>query len=167
MVSIHHSHAGTDEKQSAVPWPLVLATSLLALLMAIWPVAVWAAWIRPEFALLMVVYWVLVSPFRIGMLYAWSLGLGLDFLEGGMLCQHALGLTFAAYLTFLFHTRLHMYSLFQQMLAVFVIAVLFQLIDYWIYGLTGGGYSSLAMLLPAVSSAIFWPFMRLAIDRLR
>ncbi|MBT8149265.1 MAG: rod shape-determining protein MreD [Gammaproteobacteria bacterium] len=165
--NINRSYVRADESQAKFSWLLLLLASLVALLASIWPLAVWAVWIRPEFVALLVVYWVLFAPFRVGMVYAWCMGLVLDLLSGNVLCQEALALTIVAYLVYLFHQRLRMYALLQQSLSVFALVCLYQFIEYWIHGVTGGGYASAALFLPALSSAVCWPFTRLLLDRLR
>lgn len=155
------------ENQQQVPWTVLAITVAFALTMAVWPMPGWAVWLRPEFAAMTVVYWVLSIPFRLGMFFAWCLGLAIDVLQGVMLGQNALGLTVLAYLGFLLHQRLRMFSLFEQASAVFVLVGIYQLIGYWVHGLTGGGNHSLAFLIPALVSAIVWPMYKLVVDRLR
>ena len=155
------------DNQQLMPWGIVALSVAFSLTAAAWPMPGWASWLRPEFAALTVIYWVLVAPFRLGMLFAWCLGLMLDILEGAVLCQNALGLTVLAYLVFLLHQRLRMFSLFEQASAVFVLVGIHQLIGYWVHGLTGSSYHSLAFLLPALVSAIIWPLFKLGFDRLR
>ena len=54
------------ERTQVFPVTLLLITSALALLASVWPLPVWAAWLRPEFAAMLVIYWVLSAPFAIG-----------------------------------------------------------------------------------------------------
>ncbi len=155
------------DNQQLMPWGIVALSVALSLTAAASPMPGWASWLRPEFAAMTIIYWVLVAPFRLGMLFAWCLGLMLDILEGAVLCQNALGLTVLAYLVFLLHQRLRMFSLFEQASVVFVLMGIHQLIGYWVHGLTGSSYHSLAFLLPALVSAIVWPMFKLGFDRLR
>jgi rod shape-determining protein MreD len=157
----------TEVEQRKLPWLLIICSSLLALLASQWPLPAWAAWIRPEFAVMLVVFLILDSPFRIGMVYAGVVGLALDILEGCVLGQQALALVVVAYLTFLFNTRIRMASLLEQALAVGMLVLVFLCIDYWVHGITGGGYFSVGFILPALSSAAIWPFAKLAMLRFR
>lgn len=155
------------ETTQNLPWGIVSMTVIVSLSAAMLPMSEWAGWLRPEFAAMIVIYWVITAPFRIGMVFAWCLGLVLDVLEGVVLCQNALGLTVLAYLSFLLHQRLRMFGLFEQASSVFVLIGIHQLIAYWVHGLTGGSYYSLAFLIPALVSAILWPMFKLVLDRLR
>lgn len=155
------------ENQQDMPWGIVALSVVIVLTAAVFPMPSWAGWLRPEFAAITVIYWVISAPFRIGMVFAWCLGLAVDILEGAVLCQNALGLTVLAYLSFLLHQRLRMFGLFEQASSIFVLVGIYQLIGYWVQGLTGGTYHSLAFLVPALISAILWPVFKLSFDRLR
>lgn len=153
-----------DEQQS-IHWGGLALLSLVVLLAAVWPVSTWAQWLRPEFCAMLVMYLVLAIPFRIGMGFAWGLGLVLDVLEGAILGQNALSLTVVAYLCFLLHTRIRLFSQLEQMLSIFVLVGINQLVGNWIQGLTGVRYYDLAFLLPALTSALLWPWMLVVLNR--
>ena len=157
---------GIDSPE-VMPWGVVAMSVVAALIFAVWPLSDWAQWLRPEFAAVIVIYWVVAAPFHIGMFFAWCLGLSMDLLEGVVLSQNALGLTVLAYVCFLLHQRLRMFGVFEQAASVFVLVGIHQLIGYWVHGLTGGSYHTLAFLIPALISALIWPLVRLSLDRLR
>ncbi|NNC55821.1 MAG: rod shape-determining protein MreD [Pseudomonadales bacterium] len=165
--SFNRSYAQRDHESAGFSWGLLFTSSIVALFAAIWPLPVWSIWIRPEFLALLVAYWVMMAPFRVGMVYAFGMGLLLDLFAATPLGQQALGLTVVAYLVFLIHQRMRMFSLLQQSLLLFLLVSVYQLLKFWIYGLSGGAYAGPALLLPALSSAICWPFVRLFMDRLR
>ena len=148
-------------------WRRVAITAALALLAAVWPLPEWGNSLRPEFVAMVVIYWVVVAPFRIGMVFAWSLGLLLDILQGAVLGQHALALTVLAYLCFLFHRRLAMLSPFGQALSVVLLILVYRLIGYWVHNATGGSHYSLQLLLPAATTALAWPAIKGVLDRSR
>ena len=107
----YYSNAPAQAQAPDLPLFIVFLTSILALLASVWPMPDWALWLRPELTVMLVVYWIMTHPFRIGMIYAWVMGCLLDVLTGSTLCQHALALTIVAYLVFLFHQRTVIYSL--------------------------------------------------------
>ena len=71
-----------DKPQSK--WFLTLAI-IAILLLSIYPLPTWGQWLRPEFAVLAVIYWLMLAPFQLGMTLAWFIGLSLDLLEGSVL----------------------------------------------------------------------------------
>ena len=58
---------------------------------------------------LVLVYWCLALPERVGVLAGWSIGLVLDVLNGSILGQHAFGLAFVAYVALQYHRRVRVY----------------------------------------------------------
>ena len=136
------------------------------LLLSIYPLPTWGQWLRPEFAVLAVIYWVMLAPFQLGMTLAWFIGLSLDLLEGSVLGQHALALTIIAYICALSHQQLRMFSLGAQILAVFLLVLLYLLMNYWVNSLTGGSFDSILFLLPVLTSAFFWPLLKLIFDHM-
>jgi rod shape-determining protein MreD len=140
---------------------------LLALLLMIFPLPQEAAWFRPEFVPMLVVYWTLVMPQQSSMLFIWVLGCSQDMLEGGTLGQHAMALMVVAYVCLLTYQRMINYTLWQQTFFVFVLVGLYQLVDNWVHSLQGNAAHSLIFLLPAVTSAVIWPVLWLLLERLR
>ena len=101
-----------DQRPLAVG--VVLSSAVFAFMIAVWPLAGWASWLRPELATMVVIYWILVAPFRLGMLFAWFIGLGVDVLEGAVLGQNALALTVVAYAVVVLHQRISFLSIAEQ-----------------------------------------------------
>ena len=106
------------------------------------------------------------APSRVGLFYAFMLGLLLDLAHGGVIGLNALSLTLVAFLAQLLYRRMRMFPLPQQGIIIALLTGLNQLLHYWMQGLTGTHGDSLLFLLPAVFSGIFWPLVFLFLDRL-
>jgi rod shape-determining protein MreD len=143
--------------QGAQAYWVVIASFLLALVLAVVPLPIWAVWARPEWVALVIIYWTIALPHRVGILTALILGICLDVLEGAVLGQNAFGLVVVALLALTLYQRLRVFSLAQQAGVVFVLAGINQLICQWVQNLQGVGAQSLLFLLPAFSSALVWP----------
>ena len=76
---------------------VIAASLLLALLLSVWPLPLWAQWGRPEWVAMVLIYWVLALPARVGIGVCWFTGLVLDILEGSPPGQNALALGVVAY----------------------------------------------------------------------
>jgi len=111
----------------------------------------------PEWLALVLIYWTIALPARVGIVTGLLLGVGLDVLEGAVLGQNAFALVVVALLSVILYQRLRVYSLWQQAGVVFVLIGINQLICQWVQNLQGVGARSLFFLLPAVSSALLWP----------
>jgi rod shape-determining protein MreD len=138
---------------------VILLTFLAAYVLAVSPLPQWLQWGRPEWMALTLIYWTIALPHRIGIATALVLGVGLDVLEGAVLGQNAFALAVVVLLSLTLYQRLRVYSLWQQAAVVFILVGINQLICQWVQNLEGLGSQSLQFLLPAISSALLWPFV--------
>jgi rod shape-determining protein MreD len=136
---------------------VVVASFLLAYVLAVLPLPQWLQWGRPEWLALALIYWTIALPHRVGILTGLLLGLGLDALEGAVLGQNAFALVVVALLCLTLYQRLRVFNLWQQAAVVFVLVGINQLVCQWVQNLEGVGIRSQLFLLPAVSSALLWP----------
>lgn len=146
---------------------VIIISFVLALLLTIFPLPEWAVSLRPEWVALVLIYWVLALPHRVGVGYAWVVGLFLDVLRGAILGQHALALTVIAYLALKLHQRIRVYPLWQQSLSILILVTLFQLLVLWINGIIGKPTSSWAYWIPALTSMLIWPAVYLILRHVR
>lgn len=131
----------------------------LALLLSVAPLPDFLEVGRPLWPALILTYWVLALPHRVGMTTAWLLGLGVDVLYGTLLGQNALILTLITFLVLNLHQRLRMFPMWQQSLVLLVVFGLAQLVQLWLNALTGNRPPTLAFVLPALVSALLWPWV--------
>jgi len=103
----------------------------------------------------------------LGMLSAWVLGLAEDVLYGTLLGQNALILSLIIFLVLSLHQRLRMFPIWQQCLVLLVVFGLAQLVQLWISALTGNRPPTLVFLLPALISALLWPWVYTLLRALR
>ena len=136
---------------------VVLFTFTVAFIFALVPVPAWLMWARPEWLALVLVYWTIALPHRVGIFTGLILGLVLDVLEGAVLGQNALALTVLGALALILYQRMRVTSVWQQSAMVFLLVGINQLICQWIQNLQGVAAPSLLFLLPALSSALLWP----------
>ena len=114
--------------------------------------------LRPMFLALPLAYWALELPQKVGMASAFCLGLAQDVLFGTLLGHNALILTLITFLILSLQQRLRMFPMWQQSLVIMVILGLAQLLQLWLSALTGNR-QTLAVLLPALISALLWPWV--------
>ena len=114
---------------------------------------------RPLWLALFLTYWVLAVPHRVGMTTAWVIGLLADVLNGTLLGQNALILTLITFLVLTLHQRLRMFPMWQQSTVLLVVFGLAQLVQLWLNALTGSRPPTLTFVLPALVSALLWPWV--------
>ncbi|WP_189466468.1 rod shape-determining protein MreD [Litchfieldella qijiaojingensis] len=146
---------------------LVWVSLLLALCLQVMPLAdMWLMW-RPDWLGLMLIYWCVAAPQRVGVMHGFVLGLLLDLIEGSPLGQNALTLSLLAFLCALVYQRLRAYSLVQQAVLVFVLLGLVQLVEQWLQTIFGPFSIHLAFLLPSLIGAVLWPWLFTMLQALR
>ncbi|MAN53274.1 MULTISPECIES: rod shape-determining protein MreD [Marinimicrobium] len=146
---------------------LVLVALLLALTLAVYPLPLDWRWWRPEFVMLVVVYWVFTLPDHVSLTQVALLGLIQDLVEGTPLGQHALGLVIVTYIALQSYRRFGNYALWQQACWVFVLVGIAQMTSNWVHSLAGGHVSGLQFLYPALVSAVLWPLVHIGFGGLR
>jgi len=140
-------------------WAGAVTLSLVvAFALTIVPLPEWANPWRPAWVAIVVIYWCLAMPERFGVLSAWFVGLMLDVLHGAILGQHAMGLSFLAYITVIYHQQVRVFPLIQQSVVVGSLVFLYLGAMLLIYNLLGSQPYSSFYLLGALSSALLWPW---------
>ncbi|MBP5980978.1 MAG: rod shape-determining protein MreD [Halomonas sp.] len=142
-----------------VPLVVVWFSLVLALCLQVMPLAEGWQVYRPEWIGLMLIYWCMRAPDRVGVFHGFVLGVLLDLIEGTSLGQHALILSLLAFLCALVYPRFRAYSLIQQSVLVLVLLGLVQLIEQWLRTLTGEFSIHLSFLIPSLISAFLWPWL--------
>lgn len=138
---------------------VIWASLILALLLSVAPMPQFMEVGRPLWVALFLSYWALALPHRIGMVSAWCLGLVQDVLFGTLLGQNALILTLITFLVLSLQRRLQMFPMWQQSLVLLVVLGIAQLVQLWLNALTGNRPPTLAFVLPALISALLWPWV--------
>ena len=124
-------------------------------------------YLRPDWVAMVLVYWVIATPDRLGVVTAWVVGVIMDVLVGGLLGQHALSYVIVAYVAASFYQRLRMFSVWQQGAVIFVILGLSHIVSFWIECIAGLSQWTLWYILPAVTGALLWPWVFLLLRSLR
>ncbi|MEM5530660.1 rod shape-determining protein MreD [Gammaproteobacteria bacterium AS21] len=146
---------------------IILGTFTVAMMLSQIPLPTILEWCRPEFVALFVIYWIMALPQRFGIGSAWLIGLMLDVLKGSVLGINAIALTLIAFSTLLMHKRIRMYPVWQQAFFVFLLIVLNQFIFYLFQAMAGRTGGTLHFLIPAVVSALFWPWIFVLLRAIR
>ncbi len=136
---------------------IVISFLVAFMLMAV-PLPQWADVWRPPWVTLVLIYWCLAVPDRVGVGIGWILGLFLDVMTGTLLGQHALGLTLVAFITLRFHKRVRVLPLWHQSVSVLLLVVLDRSIALWVKGIQGLSTTDGVVFSPALTSAILWPW---------
>lgn len=136
---------------------IVALSFLAALILSVYPLPMDMRWWRPEFVLVVAIYWIFFMPLTISFTLLCALGLFQDLLEGVPFGQHSLGLIIVAYICILSYQRVRNFSIGRQSAWIFVLVGIAQLTDNWVQGMAGRQLSGIQFLYPAITSALLWP----------
>ena len=134
-------------------------TFLLGLLLSVSPLPQFMEVLRPLWQILLLIFWSLNLPDKVGLFTAMFLGLAQDVLYGSLLGQNALILTLITFLVLSLQQRLHMFQMWRQCLVILVIFGLAQLLQLWIGCMTGNHKPTLVLVLPSLVSVLLWPWV--------
>lgn len=137
----------------------------MGLNIADWPQPM--ALFNPNWVLLVVIYWVLAAPDRVGIFSAWTIGLLTDVLTGRMLGLNALVNSLVAFLCLRLHKRLRQYPVIQQGLFIFICLFVSQFLIFWITDSRTPARAPYAFWLPALSGTLFWPLVFYSLRAIR
>lgn len=147
-------------------WLLMGTSFLVAQVLSVYPLPFDWRWWRPEFVLVMAIFWMMHNPLTTSLVFIALVGLFQDLLEGVPFGQHSLGLLIVSYLCILSYQRVRNFPLWKQSCWVFVLVGISQLTDNWVQSMAGRQLSGLAFLYPAITSAVLWPLVQLSMDSL-
>ena len=146
---------------------LVIATFIFAFWLTVLTMPDWSLWARPEWVLLVLIYWTLAFPERFGVLLAGFVGLLQDSITGSLLGQHMIAFALVIAIVVSMHQRFRMYDLWHQARFIFFFILLEYFVIYSIDRLTGFKMPVLMMVVPALMSALIWPWLMVALRGLR
>jgi len=146
-------------------WAVILSLAA-ALFLSILPMPSFAEELRPEWVTLTLIFWTLTLPDRVGVFWAFCVGLVLDVATGTLLGQHALGLSVVVYLAVTLHQRVQIYPLWQQTLFVWVLLLVERLLSLWVLGATGQPTPTLIYWAPTFLGLILWPWLSVVLSDL-
>lgn len=139
------------------PW-FIGFSLLVALLLNLLPTSVWLG--VPDWLSLVLVFWSIREPRRVGMGIAFLLGLAMDVADASLLGQHALAYVLAAYGASSLSRRILWFPLGQQALQIFPLLLLVQVVQFGMRMLMiGGDFPGLAYFLGPCIATLLWPLL--------
>lgn len=132
---------------------------LLSLMLTMLPLPYWAEWFIPDWALMVLIYWAMALPHRIGVGVAFGVGLFIDILQGSLLGEHALALTVVVAIVAYGYKPLRLFPLAQQAVCLLLLSVLYEGILLLVNGVVGGFSIGWQYWSPAVINMLLWPWL--------
>lgn len=138
--------------------PLFIGLSLLfALALEMLPVGRHPA--SPDLLALVLVFWIVHQPHRVGVGLSFVFGLLMDVHEGAVLGQHALSYTLLAYFAITIHRRLLWFSVPAQALQILPLFFAAHGISLVTRLIVGGMFPGWSVMLAPLFEAALWPLV--------
>lgn len=147
---------------------LIACSMVFSLLFSVIPLPFEWRWWRPELMVLVVIYWVTYTPNQFGLFMAWLCGLLLDIVGLSLVGYHSVGLVIIACISHMTYQRVRSYALWQQMVLVLVLSVLYQLVCNWMSVLVDNKQIGIGLFLTnALITASLWPVLTIILGNIR
>jgi len=132
---------------------------IVGMILLILPLPEWFRIYRPDWLALILIYWSMALPKRVGLWSAFIIGLLADSLLGTLLGHHALALVVITYFNLNFYLRIRVLSLAQQSVYVFGLLVISQFIISWMNGIMGLTIPVQAVFGAPLIGMLMWPLI--------
>ncbi|WP_221797535.1 rod shape-determining protein MreD [Oceanobacter mangrovi] len=116
-------------------------------------------WFQPLWVLVVVTLLVFQAPRTFGLWLAVPAGLMLDAEHATLMGTHVFTMAIHIFLVQLFFRRMEVFNLFQQMGVVLVLALLHQLLRFWLAQVLFDYPHPIDIWGPALSSVFVWPWV--------
>ncbi|WP_020167446.1 MULTISPECIES: rod shape-determining protein MreD [Methylotenera] len=137
----------------------VYTTLLIALLCQLFPWVGQGIIFRPDFMLIVILYWLLRAPHLCNIGTAWIAGLLVDLATGSLLGQHALSFTLVAFIGLSYQRRLVLFNPLQLLGYVFALLLFERVLMLLLKLFEGNDNPGLHYFWPVISGLLLWQLM--------
>ncbi|KRB87820.1 rod shape-determining protein MreD [Noviherbaspirillum sp. Root189] len=136
--------------------PLFIAASIaLAFLLNLLP---WGHWVGvPDFVALVLVFWSIHQPRKVGIGIAFMMGLLMDVHDATLLGENALSYTLLSYFSIMIHRRVLWFKMGTQAAHVLPLLLFMQVVQLVIRMLVSGRFPGWMYFLESLVAAALWP----------
>ncbi len=139
---------------------LVIYLSLLvALVLMILPLPDWVEIYRPNWVALVLIYWSMALPKRVGLWFAFLAGIVVDVSQGTLFGQHTLALVVVIFINMNFYQRIRVLTMTQQAIYVFFLLLINQVLVAWVEGIMGRPTPILSFFGAPLIGTLIWPWV--------
>jgi len=142
-------------------------TLLIGLMLLILPLPDWAQTYRPDWVALILIYWSMALPKKIGLWFAFFTGLLVDVTQGTLLGQHSMALVMVIFINLNLYQRIRVLSLPRQALYVMVLLIINQIALVLIEGMLQRSTPVMAFFGPPLTGMLMWPWLFILLRDIR
>lgn len=138
---------------------VIYSTFLIALLCQLFPWVGQGIIFRPDFMLVVVLYWLLRAPHLCNLGTAWVAGILVDLATGSLLGQHALSFTVVAFIGLSYQRRLVLFNPWHLTGYVFALLFIERSLMLLLKLFEGNDNPGLHYFWPVISGLLLWQLM--------
>ena len=153
--------ANYSEEEIILPakgWFIILSL-MVALLLNLLPLQDNMLTLRPDFVALVLIFWSIYQPQRVGMSIAFFMGLLMDAGNGSMLGQHALAYSVMLFIALLMRRRLQIFGLLKQAPQIGLMLLFAQFIMLLTELLNRSDFPGWYYFLASITGTLLWPLI--------
>lgn len=145
----------------------VAISTFIAFVLTIVQLPTWLFYFWPDWISLIIIYWSLIAPGRVGPLSAFIIGVLLEVLFVRTFGVLGLGFALLALLVNSTHQQLRVLSVWQQTLFVGLFVAIFKLITGWLYGIVDDFDITKEYWYSIFGGMLIWPFVYILLEEMR
>lgn len=146
---------------------IILLTLLVAIMASIMPLPLSVDAFRPDWVLIVLIYWCMALPGRVNIITAWIMGFLLDVLLGSVLGVHAAAMAISVYIVAENFQKIRNFSIWQQALITGVLAALYHLVVFWLQRFLIDVTFLSSYLYPVITTIVLWPWVFYLLRKVR
>lgn len=146
---------------------IFIGSIVLAFLLQLTPLPQALLPLKPYWIALVLIYWSIETPERVGLGFAFMVGLCGDLLTGQLLGEQGMRLIVLVFIVLRFRSRLRFFPISQQALAVLALLLNDRIVVIMIRGFSGDPIPSIGFWVSPLIGMLAWPFVFLLLDDLR
>jgi rod shape-determining protein MreD len=143
----------------------ILLSYLVALLVMMLPWQGFGLFLRPDLVALLMLYWTLREPHRMGGWSPFLLGILVDVADGSTLGMHSLSYSALFFLAKSFHTRFQSFYALHQTIQIFFLLLAGHLLNLAVAWFLKLGLPSVFWLAQVPITALLWPLLPRLLER--
>lgn len=146
---------------------MILLTLLIAVMASIMPLPLSVDAFRPDWVLIVLIYWCMALPGRVNIITAWVMGFLMDVLLGSVLGVHAAAMAISVFIVVENYQKIRNFSIWQQALITGVLSALYHLIVFWLQRFLIDAFFISSYLYPVITTVVLWPWVFYLLRKVR
>lgn len=142
-----------------VRFNFIAATLAIAFLLNLLPWFGIGRILRPDFVALVLLYWCIHQPRKVGFIGCWLLGLLMDVVDANLFGQHALAYSFLAFAAIVIHRRVQNFNLGAQMVYAALVLFATELIMLLVRLIGGASLPAWDYFSGVLTATALWPLL--------